>query len=434
MKKKLTFLSLTLIVITLFFFSYNYINKKKEQISYPKKKIIELNIKKENIPAKIGFIPFKYFEKLELDILDNRFYLEKYKTNILNFTKGLGGKGSSYLDVYNNHLYLVSANGLVGKTSLDNFQNGKFNMKIIETNINKMLNEHLMYEELPYGIKDVFIDKNKIYISFTDEIKKNCFNLSILEGKIDDESINFRYFFKPKNCIKKDTNENFSLHQSGGRIINFDKNNLLVTFGEFRSRLLAQDPNSINGKIVKINKDNKKIEIISIGHRNPQGLTLDKKTNIIYSSEHGPKGGDEINIIKKTNTIQNFGWPISSYGEHYKLNKKDNSHLYKIAPLYKSHKDYGFDEPEINFTPSIGISELILLNIKNKRILLASSLGYDISEGDMSLHFYLVDKENLRNYKSIPINERVRDLIYLKKKNLIILFLESTSSIGVIKI
>jgi len=213
-----------------------------------------------------------------------------------------------------------------------------------------------------------------------------------------------------------------------------DHNNLLLTVGEFRSRLLAQDRENVNGKIIKINKKNKNIKIISMGHRNPQGLFFDKDTSYIYASEHGPKGGDEINIIKNKEKILNFGWPIASYGEHYERPGEDNSVLYKSAPLNKSHINYGFIEPEKNFTPSIGISELILLNLFNQKILIVGSMGKDMSEGDLSLHMFKVNEKNLENYKVIPINERVRDIIYLEKKNMIFLFLESSTSIGVIKL
>ena len=56
-----------------------------------------------------------------------------------------------------------------------------------------------------------------------------------------------------------------------------------------------------------------------MGHRNPQGVFYDKKEDIIYSTEHGPQGGDEININinPNPNNIKNYGWGISSYGEHY---------------------------------------------------------------------------------------------------------------------
>ena len=58
-----------------------------------------------------------------------------------------------------------------------------------------------------------------------------------------------------------------------------------------------------------------------MGHRNPQGLYFDKEKNILLETEHGPMGGDEINLINlngiKKGKIPNFGWPISSAGEHY---------------------------------------------------------------------------------------------------------------------
>ena len=57
---------------------------------------------------------------------------------------------------------------------------------------------------------------------------------------------------------------------------------------------------------------------MSIGHRNSQGLFYDQNKNVIWSTDHGPEGGDEINIIiKPDQSYKNFGWPISSYGKHY---------------------------------------------------------------------------------------------------------------------
>ena len=75
-----------------------------------------------------------------------------------------------------------------------------------------------------------------------------------------------------------------------------------------------------------------------------------------------------------------------------------------------------------------------MLNLFDEKILIVSSLGYDLTEGDMSLHLYKVNKQNLENYKVIPLKERIRDMIYLKDKKMIILFLETSTSIGVIKL
>ena len=80
----------------------------------------------------------------------------------------------------------------------------------------------------------------------------------------------------------------------------------------------------------------KKFSVFSKGHRNPQGLVYVGSKNKVVSTEHGPYGGDEVNVIEKGN---NYGWPISSYGRHYDNTFKEE------APLYKSHKKYGFIEP-----------------------------------------------------------------------------------------
>ena len=138
-----------------------------------------------------------------------------------------------------------------------------------------------------------------------------------------------------------------------------------------------------------------------MGHRNPQGLFYDSVNNLIISTEHGPKGGDEININLIDNKIKNFGWPISSYGEHYPgvtkihTNNKNLKKFLKKAPLHKSHKKYGYEEPLKYFVPSIGISEILKLNQKftdsNAYIILASSLD------GRSLYYASLDS----NYKII---------------------------------
>ena len=92
--------------------------------------------------------------------------------------------------------------------------------------------------------------------------------------------------------------------------------NILFSIGYSYVKNAAQEVNSLLGKIIKINLDSKKSKIISIGHRNPQGLKYIKDENLIINSEHGPKGGDEINFNKldEGKKTKNFGWDIASYG------------------------------------------------------------------------------------------------------------------------
>ena len=233
-----------------------------------------------------------------------------------------------------------------------------------------------------------------------------------------------KIFFSTKKCITwlEDRNKEFNPNQSGGRIESFDDNHILLSVGEFRSRALAQDLTSINGKVIKINVSNGKSEIVSIGHRNPQGMVFDRERNAIIVTEHGPMGGDEFNLIDlKVQDSKNYGWPISSYGEHYG-SKIQNKKKYLEFPLYKSHAKYNFIEPLKYFTPSIAPSEIIKVG---KDFYIASSMK------DQSIYFFnLNEKNNITDYKRIEIGERIRDLAY--KDNKIYLFLEETSSIGVI--
>jgi len=302
--------------------------------------------------------------------------------------------------------------------------------KQIKNNIEKFIDLDQYKKGRWFSLKDIFIYKEKIFISYTEEIRENCWNTSIIYGDINYEYIKFKKFFSPSECVHSIENidNEFNAHQSGGRLISFDDDHILLSVGDYRSRNLGQNIKSINGKIVKINIKSGNYKIISMGHRNPQGLYFDEEKNIILETEHGPQGGDEINIIEiekiNKNKILNFGWPIASAGEHYGGKIRNNREKYKKYPLYKSHSKNGFIEPLKSFTPSIGISEISKIGT-NKFI--TSSLK------DKSLYFFeIINKNLITNLKRVEIFERVRDVKYLDKK--LYLFLESTASIGIINV
>lgn len=112
----------------------------------------------------------------------------------------------------------------------------------------------------------------------------------------------------------------------GSRLIERYDGTLLVTIGDRGKLETAQDMQLHHGKILRFNRDgsiprdnpfvnSSEIlpEIWSIGHRNPQGMTMDREGRV-WTSEHGAKGGDEVNLIKPG---ANYGWPVISYGRHY---------------------------------------------------------------------------------------------------------------------
>lgn len=139
-------------------------------------------------------------------------------------------------------------------------------------------------------------------------------------------------------------------NHTGCRLL-FDKEKkLYISTGDADMPRLAQDLKSLNGKILRVNDDGSipadnpfvnndtaRKQIWTYGHRNSQGIAFQPETGKLYSSEHGPVGGDEINQIVKD---KNYGWPIV----HHKEIKE------------------GFVSPIMEFTPSIGPSELIFYN------------------------------------------------------------------------
>jgi glucose/arabinose dehydrogenase len=197
--------------------------------------------------------------------------------------------------------------------------------------------------------------------------------------------------------------------------------------------------NSYKGKLLKFSIEDNKPDILSLGHRNPQGLRYDNDNNILFSTDHGPQGGDEINIDINPDIkdVKNYGWGIASYGEHYGYPVK-NPKEYEAAPLYKSHEKYGFIEPLTYFVPSIAITQIDFVDdsLTNQRNFFVGALGNDMEEGDMSIHNIIFNKKNYWEKEShdiIPIGERIRDLKYYDNIGLLF-WAEATGSIGVLNL
>jgi glucose/arabinose dehydrogenase len=146
----------------------------------------------------------------------------------------------------------------------------------------------------------------------------------------------------------------------GGRI-EFDKDGYLyLTVGERGTRQNAQKLENHAGKIIRIYDDgsipnnnpflgvgNVKPEIYTYGNRNPQGMAMHPVTGDIWTHEHGPMGGDEINIVKPG---VNYGWPLVSYGKNY-----DGS-IISENPVME-----GVDDPIHYWDPSIAPSGMIFV-------------------------------------------------------------------------
>ncbi len=430
------------------FLKKNLENKKK-QIKNIHSKLNKKNIIVENLIFEDG-IKFEKKDDKYFKIKKNNFILKEFYSNDIIFAKHPDASSSAYLDYYDNKIFLITATGQISYSDFFNFGIDEFTFNNIKSNIRELIKYDEFYNSSQFGIKDILIHKNKIYVSYIKEHYKNCFSTSILFGKLNNSLINFEEFYSPNSCVNKNDKffdssryDKMVVHQSGGRIIVVD-NKLIFSTGEYRLRTLAQDSKNDFGKIISIDLTNKEKKIISMGHRNPQGLYFSEDLNLFFSTEHGPNGGDEINLINnelEEKQIQNFGWPISSYGRHYHDDDNDNDPRYKLSPLNKSHSKYGFTEPLKYFDPSVGISQIIGLDNEfvnsNNYNFLVGTMGSakKLKDGMISLFYFEYDKLNKKIISSefIPIKSRVRDLIYINDHNVSLMYLESNNSIGLLK-
>ena len=363
-----------------YFFPYKFIAEQNQTIMNQSLYKMELEFKRNSDDIKI----------LKDNLLTNGYFLKRLKL-YGGFYAGIANSppGTGYLDFNDDVLFVLSSRGVLAYSKNIDKEN---NLKQIKNNINEFIDLKQFIKNKWFSIKDIFVSDKQIFVSYTEEIEENCWNTSVIYGDINYEKINFTKLFSPKTCVHsyKNIDNEFNATQSGGRIIQLNKNNILLSIGDYRSRHLAQDRQSVNGKIIKINIIDGKYEIVSMGHRNPQGLYFDKKNYFILETEHGPRNGDEINLIEineiSNNEPLNYGWPIASYGEHYCKKRGDcPKNLYTKYPLYKSHSKYNFIEPLKSFVPAIGISEIVKI-ADNKYVL--SSLK------DKSIYFFeLSDKK-----------------------------------------
>ena len=371
------------------------------------------------------------FENKELDDF-KEYSFSKYTTNDILFNGNRGAIGTGFIDFHNKDksLFLATYDGIFASAELNSLQ--KFNK--IDSNINSLVQYEKFYLHDQYGIKDILIDENTLYVSYIGKREDSCYDLKIISTELNEKYLNFQIFYETLNCVNVKNSHGFYPAQgAGGRIVKLDKSNILFTTGDFRNRPLAQNLKSNFGKILKINTKNRKAKVISFGHRNPQGLYYSKKFDFIISTEHGPKGGDEVNInLNPLKKIKNYGWPISSYGEHYYKNYSKK--ILQEAPLNKSHKKYGFEEPIKYFVPSIGISQIIPFN-DNDTAFLIGAMGNEIQDQDLGLHLILLNEKRQKviSHNYTLLNERVRDIIASKDRKTVIIFLESTSSLMVLK-
>jgi len=245
------------------------------------------------------------------------------------------------------------------------------------------------------GLLDIELDPNYnkngwLYLSYSSNIENdnNGGNTTIMRAKLKDNSL-----VETKILYKATPNTKRGVHF--GSRIEFDRNGYLYfSIGDRSDRDgLPQDITKDAGKIYRINSDgsiptdnpfyntkNAKKAIYSFGHRNPQGMAMHPETGEIWTHEHGPQGGDEINIVKAG---KNYGWPKASFGINY-----NNTTLTDKTSIE------GMEDPIHHWTPSIAPSGMTFV----------TSTKYPNWKGNVlvgSLKFQYVTRCILENNKVI---------------------------------
>ena len=326
-----------------------------------------------------------------------------------------------YLEVIGDKVLVISGEGQTIFFKKKNILNDKLEQKEIPNNINDLFaNGKIKF----VGLRDLFVENDKVYVSVIVQDEKGFYSFNIYNADLDYDKLNFEIFFETKAYFKR-----WSV-STGGRIEKFKENKILFTLGSSRVKGSPQDKNSLLGKIFSIDVNTKDYNLVSLGHRNPQGLFYDKDLDLVINAEHGPKGGDEINLnFLKENKIPNYGFDIVSYGIEY-----NGTDPYKRGKTKKPHIEFGFEEPFIYYVPSIGISEIVFLNKENSFLKKNSLFVSSLRAGSMYVYelndqLNTVEKEG-RIYLG---NERIRDLEYDPENEVFFIIDEITPSIGILQ-
>ena len=226
------------------------------------------------------------------------------------------------------------------------------------------LNAIPIYARGQGGLFDIAIDKNFnensfVYISYNGQSDNGDWGTELVRAKfLNNRLSDIKVLFKMQPKSR-------SNHHFGGRIVLNNQNELFLTLGDRGKREESQLLSSHHGSIVRMNtngttpKNNPSetqkqhftnfSEIFSFGHRNVQGIAIHPVTSEIWAHEHGPQGGDELNLIQPG---KNYGWPVITYGVNYIIGTK----------IGEGTKKKGMEQPIFTWIPSIGTSGLTFIS------------------------------------------------------------------------
>lgn len=263
----------------------------------------------------------------------------------------------------------------------------------------------ILVQTLPSGVR-ILASHNHWYS------EKDCYTLRVSSIETSFDALmagtppaNWKTVFESHPCFPliPEGNHRIPTHEAGGRLLAVSEHEILVTVGVFRSDVETRegfvegpDVSSSYGKTILFNLATGASRVFTTGHRNAQGLaaTADRT---IWLTEHASRGGDELNRLVEG---KDYGFPHVTYGTKY------DSMTWPASPQLGRHE--GYEKPTYAWVPSIGISELIVIEGSAfpfwKGDLMVSSLLAQM------LYRVRIEDDRVIYAEPIPIGHRIRDI------------------------
>ena len=272
------------------------------------------------------------------------------------------------------------------------------------------------------GVKDLLLLDDALLVSYVAYDQSNSsYRLVLAKFPVDEGKPDLgagEVIFESAPPVPKSAAQ---WHQTYGAMAKKNDDELFLSVADFGVPKYIDDDASSLGKIYLINHKTNSAELIAKGIRSPGGLHYDSASDKLWMTEHGPYGGDEVNLVKSG---RNYGWPTVSYGTMYGRNQQPDYY----GKDWGGHE--GFEKPKQVFLPSIGVSQihvypetgaiedwrgdLILGSLKNQTLYRLKVEGEDIAYSEPIAHL----KQKIRD---IHINANGVIFIKTDEGNLLVL-------------
>lgn len=284
------------------------------------------------------------------------------------------------------------------------------NVRLLNVNsgdLDLLLNVSPLYSNGQGGLLDVAKSprsSSELFFTYTKAVQKSTETV-LAKAQLNNGSLQ-----NWQDVLVTDSGSSSSRH-FGSRIAFDDNHHVYFSVGDRGDRDNGQNTLNLAAAIIRLNLDgtipsdnpyieNDKVrnEIWSYGHRNPQGIYFDSSTQNLWAIEHGPRGGDEINLIQPET---NYGWPVTSHGKEY----------WGPIAVGEGQEKEGIQSPALVYIPSIAPGSLILY--RGERY---PSLNGHLLAGALKLqhiNVISIDANNSLTEASRileSLNERVRDI------------------------